>query len=81
MVTHFEQSVANGLLQDFCQSLYYLFKDSPVRHEDFFNGVAKLKQISTLGNKSRETLVQAFKDPLTRAKQLLNCVAGQLQPF
>lgn len=87
MVTH--QSVANGLLQPhgkwkverLLSSLYYLFKDSPVRQEDFFKGVAQFKQISNLGNKSHETLVQASKDPLTGAKQLLNCVVGQLQPL
>ena len=100
-------------------SLYYLFKDSPARREDFFkvSGGARLplkfvnhrwlenepvceralqiwedilkfvkasqsKQITTPGCKSYETVVEATKDKLIKAKlQFFKCIAGQLQPF
>lgn len=100
-------------------SLYYLFKDSPARREDFskvsgstrlpfkfvnhkwlenepvceralelwedilkFAKAAESKQIAKPGNKSYETIVEAIKDKLIRAKgQFFKCVAGQIQPF
>ena len=100
-------------------SLYYLFKDSPARREDFskvsgstrlplkfvnhrwlenetvceralelwedvlkYVKAAESKQITKPGDKSYETIVEATKDKLIRAKlQFFKCVAGQIQPF
>lgn len=43
---------------------------------------AKSKQITKPGNKSYETIVEATKDELMKAKlQFFKCVAGQIQPF
>ena len=43
---------------------------------------AESKEITKLGNKSYETIVEATKDKQIKAKlRFFKCVAGQIQPF
>ena len=112
-------TAAEWKVEALLSSLYYLFKDSPARREDFLKvsgstrlplkfvnhrwlenepvceralelwedvlkyvKAAESKQITKPGNKSYETIVEATKDKLIRAKlQFFKCVAGQIQPF
>ena len=112
-------TAAEWKVEALLSSLYYLFKDSPARREDFLEvsgstrlplkflnhrwlenepvceraleiwedilkyvKAAQSKQITTPGNKSYETIVEATKDKLITAKlQFFKCIAGQLQPF
>lgn len=112
-------TAAEWKVEALLSSLYYLFKDSPARREDFLQisgstrlplkfvnhrwlenetvceralelwedilkyvRAAESKQITKPGNKSYETIVEATKDKLIRAKlQFFKCVAGQIQPF
>lgn len=112
-------TAAEWKVEALLSSLYYLFKDSPARREDFskvsgstrlplkfvnhrwlenetvceralelwedilkYVKAAESKEITKPGNKSYETIVEATKDKLIRAKlQFFTCVAGQIQPF
>ena len=112
-------TAAEWKVEALLSSLYYLFKDSPARREDFakvsgstrlplkfvnhrwlenetvceralelwedilkYVKAAESKEITKPGNKSYETVVEASKDKLIRAKlQFFKCVAGQIQPF
>ena len=112
-------TAAEWKVEALLSSLYYLFKDSPARREDFskvsgstrlplkfvnhrwlenetvceralelwedilkYVKAAESKEITKPGNKLYETIVEATKDKLIRAKlQFFKCVAGQIQPF